>query len=110
MNPSLNTDVLQRENRRYRGTGGRSEENAGAGFRPAFRDAETGIVYPSRFGDGRPAPCHLLDGLPDGIVLDRDACGRAQRVKPSLVSGFVRGQRFYTREEAAAWMSGHALH
>jgi hypothetical protein len=110
MNASLGPDVLHHENRRYLGSGGRSEENAVANFRPAFRDAETGIVYPSCFCDGRPAPCHLLDGLPDEVVLERDQRGGVRGVKPSLVSGFVRERRFYTRDEAAAWMRRHALH
>ena len=47
----------------YRGTAGYSEGNGGLGFRPAFLDADTGIVYCSCFLDGNPAPVHLLDGL-----------------------------------------------
>jgi hypothetical protein len=72
------------------------------GFQPAFADRETGAIYLSRFADGRPAPCHLLEGLPDKHVLGRRACGRVATLKPSIVSGFVRDGRFYTREEAAA--------
>lgn len=110
MNANPGPHTLRSENRRYRGSGGRSPENRGAGFRPAFRDSETGCVYESRFGDGRPAPCHLLDGLPDAVVLARDDCGRVRDVKPGVVSGFVRDERFYTRDEAAAWMREHMLH
>jgi hypothetical protein len=90
------------ESHLHRGSGGRSEENADLGFRPAFRDADTGRVYASCFGDGRPAPVHLYDGLPDDVVIARTASGHVTAVKGSLVSGFVRGSRFYTREEAAA--------
>ena len=86
----------------YRGTGGCSEGNGDLGFRPAFRDAETGIVYCSCFLDGNPAPLHLLDGLPDDVVLGRSGSGQVTAVKASLVSGFVRAGKFYTREEAAA--------
>jgi len=86
----------------YRGTGGCSDENQSIGFRPAFLDAETGIVHCSCFLDGNPAPVHLLDGLPDDVVVSRDESGRATLVKGSLVPGFVRLGKFYTREQAAA--------
>ncbi|WP_169198989.1 hypothetical protein [Aromatoleum buckelii] len=93
--------ALERENVRFLGTGGISAENRCRGFRPAFRDAQTNIVYPSCFADGRRAPCHLLDGLPDEVVVARDAAGRVAAVKASVTSGFVCDGRFYTREEAA---------
>jgi hypothetical protein len=106
MDQALCQAALQRENVRFLGTGARSEENRDLGFRPAFQDAATGIVYPSRFGDGRPAPFHLLDALPDEIVARRDAAGRVASLKPSVVSGFVRYGRFFTRDEAATWATG----
>jgi hypothetical protein len=90
------------ESAQHRGSGGRSDENAALGFRPAFRDDATGRVYTSCFRDGRPAPLHLYDGLPDDVVIARSASGHVSAVKSSLVSGFVRCERFYTREEAAA--------
>lgn len=110
MNANLSPDALRSENRHYHGSGARSQENRSEGFRPAFRDCETGRIYDSRFGDGRPAPCHLLDGLPDEVVLARDDFGRVRGVKPSVVSGFVRARQFYTRDEVAAWMHEHMLH
>ena len=96
---------LARENRQFRGTGGRSQHNRGFGFRPAFMDDETGAVYASRFSDGSEAPFHLLDGLPDTVVVRRDASGRVAAAKSSLVSGFLRNKRFYRREEAAAFVA-----
>jgi len=101
MNTHLSHATLERENRRHRGTGGRSEENREQGFLPAFLDADTQTIYASRFPDGRPAPFHLIDGLPDDIVLTRYASGRVATIKASVTSGFVRQGRFYTREEAA---------
>jgi hypothetical protein len=65
-------------------------------------DLETRAVYPSCFADGRRAPFHILDGLPDELVLARSACGRVAAIKPSVISGFVRAGLFYTRDEAAA--------
>jgi len=93
--------LLQEENARHVGTGGRSEENAGLGFRPAFFDFATQTIYPSRFADGRAAPCHLLDGLPDEVVVDRTASGRVVSIKATMISGFVRNGYFYTRSAAA---------
>jgi len=104
MRLTLTPHSLALETARYRATGGVSENNRSRGFQPAFIDRDTGTVHLSRFPDGRPAPCHLLDGLPDELVLARNAQGRVMRVKSSVVSGFVRDERFYTRDEAAAML------
>jgi hypothetical protein len=92
---------LRIQNRRYRGSGV-SADNRGAGFRPAFRDSRTGLVYLSQFPDGSPAPVHLLDGLPPELVVQRTAAGRVAAVRNSVVAGFVRDGRFLTRDEAMA--------
>src|SRR5438034_11750130 len=101
MNTRMSEHVLRRENVEFRGTGGRSEENTSIGFRPAFMDCETSTVYPSRFANGRPAPMHLLDGLPSEVVLTRTSSGRVATVKSTIVSGFTLDGVFYTREAAA---------
>jgi hypothetical protein len=54
----------------------------------------------SRLAGGTPAPVHLLGGLPEEWVIDRDAGGGVCAVKASVVAGFLRGDRFYTREQA----------
>lgn len=97
----VNAEMLRRENVVHTGTGGRSEGNAGLGFKPAFLDFATQIIYPSRFADGRLAPFHLLDGLPEEVVIDRLPCGRVIAAKATLISGFVRNGFFYTRTAAA---------
>lgn len=98
----MSEEQLALENAAHAGSGGRSQDNSGLGFKPAFRDFATGIVYPACFADGRPAPFHLLDGLPEDLIVDRAPHGRVLRAKASLVSGFTRDGRFYTREAAAA--------
>lgn len=98
----LTQHMLERETEAFRGSGGISQENRCLGFTPAFFDTHTSTVYPSRFADGRPAPFHLIDGLPDEAVAGRDTAGRAILLRNSIVSGFVRDGCFYTREEAAA--------
>ena len=97
----MNLKTLQTDNRRFQHSGGVSQNNRGAGFQPAFKDSATGTVYLSCFSNGIPAPMHLLDGLPDTIVLARDARGHVTAVRTGIVAGFVCAETFYTREEAA---------
>ncbi len=92
---------LYHENAAHAGSGGCSEENRGLGFRPAFLDFETQTIYPCRFANGRPAPFHVLDGLPDEVVIDRAPSGRVIAAKATLISGFLRNGFFYTRTAAA---------
>jgi len=98
---SMGAAVLAAHNCRFRGTGGVSRENRSFGFSPAFRDAGTGAVYLSRFANGTIAPMHLLDGLPDALVVSRNASGRVLQAQGSMVAGFVRDGCFYSREEAS---------
>ncbi len=93
--------TLMSENVRFADTGGISQHNRTHGFRPAFRDAQTGTIFLSRFADGRSAPLHLIDGLPGELVTGRSASGAVTAIKPTVVAGFVRDGRFYTREQAA---------
>jgi hypothetical protein len=98
--PAMSPRQLRSENRRFKGRGGTSRENCSAGFVPAFKDCATGRVYRSRFADGRPAPMHLLEGLPAHLL----SGSRSAAAAATLVSGFLREGRFYSRAEAA-----HAL-
>ena len=97
----MSEELLKQENELHEGTGGRSQENRDLGFRPAFLDFQTQVIYPSRFADGRPAPIHVLDGLPDEVIVDRAASGRVVAARASIISGFVRNGFFYTRSAAA---------
>jgi hypothetical protein len=97
----LSTERLQDENLVHATGGGRSEDNCGLGFTPAFLDFETQTIYPSRFANGLPAPFHVLDGLPEDVVIDRAPSGRVVAAKATLISGFVRNGFFYTRTAAA---------
>lgn len=97
----MSTHSLKQQNLNFRGTGGISQENRNVGFIPAFKDADTDRVYLSRDADGRLASCHLLDNLPDDLVLERDSQGKIKRVKQSLISGFCLHGQFYTREQAS---------
>jgi hypothetical protein len=99
------TVTLALENARYAGTAGVSQGSRRLGFLPAFLDAGSGEVYLSRFADGRLAPIHMLDGLPEKLVVARSE-KRITAVKASVIAGFVREHRFYTREQAALTAGG----
>ncbi|MBL0141647.1 MAG: dihydroorotase [Betaproteobacteria bacterium] len=69
------------------------------GFRPSFYDHASCTLYPSRHADGSPADNHVLDGLPDEVVVVR-ACNRVLAVRMTLVAGFERGGYFFTKAAA----------
>jgi len=102
---TLSKRYLELELAAHRGTGGVASENRHLGFVPAFKDTQTGYVYPSKYADGRAAPFHMLDGLPDEVVVARDRHGRPSQVLGSLIAGFSLQGRFFTREQAAAEVS-----
>ena len=97
----MNLQQLKSENQAHQGSPGVSHANRHLGFRPAFLDVATMAIHESRFADGRLAPFHLLDGLPDEAVVRRSPLGRVLAAKSTLVSGFVRNGFFYTRAAAA---------
>lgn len=97
--------TLQEENHKFFGTGGVSQENSHLSFCPAFMDQLSGEIEISRFGNGVPAPFHSLEGVPDEWVVERSVSGRVVVIKDSVVSGFVRLGRFFTRDEAANFMA-----
>lgn len=96
----LTPERLYAESVRHRGRGGTSAEAGPRGLTPAFLNRDSGEVCCSCFSCGAPAPVHLLDGLPEDWVSGRGPDGRVTALKPSVVAGFVRDGRFYTREQA----------
>lgn len=106
----LSVRKLERERRSFRNRSGTSEETAAGGFVPAFQDTDTGCTYLSRYADGRRAPVHLLDGLPEPLVEERDSTGSVTCVKRSVIAGFCRAGRFYTRAETARLMAKGSPH
>ncbi|MEA3411177.1 MAG: hypothetical protein U9R74_06520 [Pseudomonadota bacterium] len=98
----LDRRALQTQNVRFSGRAGVSGKAGSVGAAPAFRDDATGTVYLSRFSSGCPAPCHVLDGLPEALVERRSRNGRVAAVKGSVIAGFPYQCRFYTRQQAAS--------
>ncbi|NEV60960.1 hypothetical protein [Thiorhodococcus minor] len=91
---------LRDENLLYANTEGVSQNNKSLGFRPGYLNSRNGECALSRFSDGRLAPVHVLDGLPDQWIRTRDSKGKVAELEPGVISGFIRDGRFYTREEA----------
>lgn len=79
----------------------REQVQAAMGFRHAFFDYSTCAIYLSTDRMGRPANCHTLEGLPDGVVARAWITGRVASVKATLVAGFERNGMFYTARSAA---------
>ena len=101
MQTALNPEDLAHQNYAYAGTGGTSQVNHGLGFSPAYMDTENGEMVISRFADGRPAPVHLLGGLPEEWIIEDYEDNGSIRLKETIIAGFIRNDRFYTRAEAA---------
>lgn len=101
MNTAITQCVLNEQNDTFRGTRGVSSGCKNLGYVPAFHNADTGETCRSLFADGRPAPMHLLDGLPESWILKRNARHRVTQVKASIIAGFLRDGHFYTREQVA---------
>lgn len=97
---------LHRENRRFVNTGGVSRNNRRQGFEPAFMDTRTGQVYRSMFADGRPAPIHVHEGLPEELLHAIATDIQSAAPHPRVVSGFTRNKCFFTRQQAAEALSG----
>lgn len=93
----LSVQVLADQNRHFRRTGGVSQENQAYGFLPAFMDIQSGAIYLSRFADGRLAPIHLLEGLPENVIAARTPSGTVTAASGSVIAGFVSGRGASTR-------------
>jgi hypothetical protein len=104
----LSNSALRKQNRIFRGTRGISEKNRSQGFIPAFYDSQSHQAHISRFANGIPAPIHILDGLPEEWIVERDPSGQVMAVKASVIVGFIYHGRFYTREQAARAVRGEA--
>lgn len=101
MPQTVTIKTLDDQNRRYADTAGISRNNRHCGFVPGFLDRATGRVYTSCRADGSPAVVHLLDGLPDSLVVARTASGQVAAIKGTVIPGFILDGIFYTREQVA---------
>lgn len=93
--------LLRQQNRAYQGSGGVSRNNRSAGFSPGYLDSRSGEAMLSCFANGQPAPIHVLEGLPEAWVSQRDAQGQVLCARSGVIAGFIRAGRFYSREQAA---------
>ena len=99
--------TLREQNKRFEGTGGRSQENCSVGFVPAFQDTRTGIVYRSCFANGKCAPVHVVSGLPAEFLRKISGSVNDVVLNDAIEAGFLREDQFYTRGEAADYTNKH---
>lgn len=83
----------------YQQLGGSVFNDACFGFMPAFMDIQTSETHLSAYKNGEPAAIHILDGLPDKWVSDRDDLGEALSLQLGVIAGFMRAGVFYTLSE-----------
>lgn len=100
-NHPSNSGILLKQNHRHRGTGGTSQNNKKFKFSPAFFDSSSKTIYLSCYADGKPAPIHMLDGLPKKLLKNRTITDSLINAKNALVSGYISGHKFLTRQQAA---------
>lgn len=93
-------DLVQ-QNQHFADTSGISANNRSLGFVPGFYNPATQRCARSRFANGQPAPIHVIDGIPNSWVKERDSQGRVTKLISGIVSGFLYQNSFYTRAEAA---------
>jgi len=93
---------IDAQNCDFAGTAGVSQHNRSSGFVPAYCNHADGQVVASRFADGRPAPIHVLEGVPEHWVEHRDVDTGLIRLKPTVEAGFLRDGRFFSRAAAKA--------
>ena len=102
MNRPLTSTALAEENRRCAHRRAVSANGASMRFLPAFRDTVSGETHLSLLPNGSVSPLHLLDGLPEHWILARDYRQRITAVRSSIIIGFVRNGKFYTREQLSS--------
>lgn len=73
--------------------------DASFGFMPAFKHIKNQQVHLSTDIDGQLSVMHILDGLPDTWIEEKDEKGRALSLKPEIIAGFMRNAEFYTLNE-----------
>ncbi len=101
MSQHRNQHTITAESRPYDGTCGESAVACQHSFVPAFQNSADGRVELARMPNGKPAPMHLISCLPRAWATRCDAHGNVLALIDTVIAGFVKGGRFYTREEAA---------
>jgi len=69
------------------------------GFMPAFKNIKNQQVHLSTDFGGQLSVMHILDGLPESWIDEKDEKGRALTLKSEIIAGFMRNADFYTLSE-----------
>ena len=100
----LNIDLIEDPANDRNGTRNRTVQIPGGmlGFAPAYFNSETSETMLSTFANGSPAPIHLLEGLPADWLVSQTDAGKPGALKDAVISGYIRDNKFFTREQATA--------
>ncbi len=95
----ITSTALQKQKNTYQKLSDVDISDLCVGFLPAFRDASTGETHFSVTPEGALSPIHLIESLPIDWVSEWDDEGRAVALRPTIIAGFFRGERFFTLDE-----------
>jgi len=109
-NNLMSCHELAQQNLMFHGTGSTGPQSRSYGFNPAFLDEKTKTVYLARYPDGRIAPMHISNSLPDKLLAQKNVCGVVVSGTEEVTAGFTKDGLFYTRaqaEKAVAYFDMH---
>lgn len=95
----ISSVALEKQQATYQKLSGMNISDLCVGLIPAFRDLSTDETHLSLSSDGQVSPIHLVEGLPLEWVREWDMKGYPKSLKPGIVAGFFRGEKFYTLEQ-----------
>ena len=96
--PGYTLENLKEESTSFFQSGAVSEK-CSSFCKPCFLNKATGEIFLSQYPNGIACPFHNLNGLPEEVVLRRGNDGSVIEVLPTIISGFVKDNKFYSRDE-----------
>ncbi len=92
----ISTSGLEQQQQTYQTISGVDLSHYCVGMIPAFRDLATNETHLSLTSTGEVSPIHLIENLPIGWISEWNEHGDAVALKPTVIAGFYRCEKFYT--------------
>lgn len=92
----ISSVALEKQETTYQKISGFNLSSLCVGLVPAFRDLSTNETHLSMNADGIISPIHLVEGLPIDWVTEWDTSGFPVSLRPGIIAGFFRGEKFFT--------------
>ncbi len=92
----ISASGLEQQQKTYQTISGVDLSHLCVGMIPAFRDLATDETHLSVTRTGKVSPIHLIENLPVEWVTEWNEHGFAVALKPSVIAGFYRCEKFYT--------------